>query len=201
MKLRAMAAALALAGMAGMALAKPKGKSDQAIKTDEGAALVAAMEKFATPGEGHKRLQSTVGTWSVKVKSWVGTGEPIESTGTSVVRPILDGRYFEEDYTATMMGHPFSGHGITGYDNGRKRYVGAWVDSMGTGIMVSDGAADESGKTIISEATETNPMTGQPHQVRIVDHLESEGRRVLQFYDKGADGKESRVMEIVYARR
>ena len=33
----------------------------------------------------------------------------------------------------------FKGTGIEGYDNGKKKFVGTWMDNMGTGIMMSEG--------------------------------------------------------------
>ena len=40
-----------------------------------------------------------------------------------------------------MMGQPFSGVGIDGYDNLRKKYVTTWIDTMGTGIFSMEGTA------------------------------------------------------------
>ena len=48
---------------------------------------------------------------------------------------ILGGRYLEQRYEGTMMGQPFSGIGVTGFDNYKKKFVSTWVDSMGTAIM------------------------------------------------------------------
>ena len=44
-----------------------------------------------------------------------------------------------------MMGTPFTGHGMTGYDNVTGKYWSTWTDSMSTGIMVSEGSCDAEG--------------------------------------------------------
>jgi hypothetical protein len=46
---------------------------------------------------------------------------------------IMDGRVMVEDVTSSMMGMPFKGQGMRGYDNVSGKYWGTWVDSMSTG--------------------------------------------------------------------
>ena len=41
-----------------------------------------------------------------------------------------------------MMGMPFTGHGMRGYDNVSGKYWSTWNDSMSTGMMVSEGTCD-----------------------------------------------------------
>ncbi len=41
----------------------------------------------------------------------------------------------------------FKGMGIEDYDNVKKKFVGTWVDNMGTGIMMSEGRYDVATKT------------------------------------------------------
>src|SRR5216684_3555963 len=47
----------------------------------------------------------------------------------------------------------FKGMGIEDYDNVKKKFVGTWVDNMGTGIMMSEGRYDV--------ATKTSTYTGE----------------------------------------
>ena len=54
----------------------------------------------------------------------------------------LDGRVLIEEVTSSMMGMPFTGHGMTGYDNVTGKYWSTWTDSMSTGLMVSEGTCD-----------------------------------------------------------
>ena len=54
---------------------------------------------------------------------------------------VMDGRYLVEEYDGEMMGQPFKGMGLMAYDNSEQRFVSAWIDNMGTGIMtISPGA-------------------------------------------------------------
>ena len=75
-----------------------------------------------------------------------GAGRPAqESTGTSENKMILGGRYLEQHYDGTMMGQPFCGIGY-GFDNYKKKYVATWIDSMGTGILVTTGHRGQGGE-------------------------------------------------------
>ena len=47
---------------------------------------------------------------------------------------MLGGRVMAERMEAKMAGQPFSGLGMTGYDNTSGQYWSTWSDSMGTGI-------------------------------------------------------------------
>ena len=98
-------------------------------------AMMEMYKKLATPGEPHKLFVSLAGSWTTKSKEWMEPGKPpTESTGTAEMKMLLDGRFLYQEYTGQMMGQPFSGIGIDAYDNITKKYVTAWMDTMGTGI-------------------------------------------------------------------
>src|SRR6185436_18255599 len=97
-------------------------------------------QEAMTPSAGHARLMSMVGSWRAKTTFTMAPGAPDQvSSGTSVHRMVLNGRYLEQNYKGTSMGMPFEGIGYTGYDNVQKRYVGTWMDTFGTGVMHSHG--------------------------------------------------------------
>ena len=215
MKLHPVALALAMSFSSAPAFAKdpPKAATKDAHSPAAGkkpadekaaaqeAAMMAAWQKFATPGEQQAWLQKMMaGSWTTSNKMWMGPGDPTSSTGTAEVKTILGDRYIEEEHTGTFMGKPFHGKGVTGYDNAKKKFVSVWVDTMGTGIMISEGALAADGKTLNTVATSTNPMNGEPETTRVVDHFEG-NKRVSEFYSKGPDGKEVKMMEITYTRK
>src|SRR5262249_80109 len=175
--------------------ASKKGEPDQA-------AMMAAWQKYATPGENHAHLKALVGSWTANIKAWMAPGAPpTESTGTSECKLIMDGRYLQEEVRSSFMGMPFQGLGMTGYDNLKKKFVAAWVDNMGTGIMRSEGTYDAKTKTLTMTTDEPDPMTGKMVKGRDVLHMESETKVVREFYRKGPGGKEAKTMEIVYTKK
>ena len=95
-------------------------------------AMMEMYQKLATPGEPHKLFATLAGSWTTTTKEWMEPGKPpTESTGTAEMKMLLDGRFLQQEFTSQMMGQPFSGIGIDGYDNLRKRYVTTWIDTMG----------------------------------------------------------------------
>src|ERR1700682_562750 len=129
MKIRTGVTGLILAGLAAGSLAPPE-ESDKprpaAAAAPDEKAQMEAMVKAGTPGDQHKKLEHFVGTWDAKVKMWNKPGDPpTDAAGTSDSKSVLGGRFVEEHFEGTFMGQPFSGMGITGYDNVKKKYVDA----------------------------------------------------------------------------
>ncbi|MBA3556753.1 MAG: DUF1579 family protein, partial [Gemmatimonadales bacterium] len=106
-------------------------------------AMMQKWAEYATPGEPHQRLASMAGDWTWTSKWWMAPdAPPEESSGTTSSSMAMDGRYLMENYEGSMMGQPFKGHAITGFDNFRDEYVSTWIDNMGTGMMTSRGTYD-----------------------------------------------------------
>jgi hypothetical protein len=99
-------------------------------------AMMDVYTKLGTPGTPHKVLASMAGSWITKTKGWMEPDKPpMESKGTCEQKMLLGGRFLQQEYSGDMMGSPFTGIGVTGYDNHTKKYVSTWMDSMGTGIF------------------------------------------------------------------
>ena len=60
------------------------------------AAMTKALEMAMTPGEGQKKLTPMVGTFDVKIRTWVTpSSTPVESTASMVSTWVLDGRFVQ----------------------------------------------------------------------------------------------------------
>ena len=110
--------------------------------TAEQMAEMAEWAKIATPGEGHKHLEYFVGKWKTKTSMYMeGPGsKPMVSDGTSDVKWVLDGRFIMDTHHGSMMGQPYHGIGMTGYDNYRNMYESSWYSNMGTNTLTMTGA-------------------------------------------------------------
>jgi hypothetical protein len=167
----------------------------------EVAASMAEMEKLGKPGAEHEKLKSLVGKWDAVVKAWMGPGEPTVSKGTAEIQSILDSRYVQETFSGDMMGQPFKGLSTTGYDNKKQKYVGTWIDSMSTTMMVSEGDMDPTGKVLTQNATVYSPMLKKNVNVKMITRIESNDKHVMEMWEPGRDGKDVRTMEITYTRK
>jgi hypothetical protein len=162
--------------------------------------MMAAMMKLATPGPQHAALKPLEGSWKATVKSFMGPGEPAVSEGTAENQMILGGRFLRQEYHGTFMGQPFEGYGVTGYDNAKKQYVGAWVDSVGTMIQTTTGSMDKSGKVLTLHGTWDDPVTHKKTPTKQIVRITDDKTNVFEMYGQ-MEGKEVKQMEITYTRK
>ncbi len=188
---------LAIFVLASPAMAKDKKHEKQ----KDPQAMMEVYQKLATPGEPHKLFSTMAGSWITKTKSWMEPGKPpMESTGTAEMKMLLDGRFLQQEFTGEMMGQPFSGVGIDGYDNLRKKYVTTWIDTMGTGIFMMEGTANADGKTITLKGQHAEPSGGHMTH-RAVWKIVDSNTQTFDMWGNHGGGKEMKVMEIVYTRK
>lgn len=188
---------LCLVLVASVALAKDK-KSE---KQSDPQAMMELYQKLVTPGEPHKLFATLAGSWTTNTKSWMEPSKPpMESTGSAEMKMLLDGRFLYQEFTGEMMGHPFSGVGIDGYDNLRKRYVTTWIDTMGTGIFQMEGTASADGKIIILKGQHDEPGGGHMTH-RAVWKIVDGNTQTFEMYGAHGHGKEMKMMEITYTRK
>ncbi len=164
-------------------------------------AMMELWKKLGTPGEPHKLFASLAGSWTTTTKEWMEPGKPAaESTGTAEMKMLLDGRFLYQEYDSQMMGQPYAGIGIDAYDNMTKKYVTAWMDSMGTGIFMMEGTASADGKTITLKGSHPEPGGGRMSH-RAVWTIVDENRQTFDMYAAHHGGKETKMLEITYARK
>jgi hypothetical protein len=169
--------------------------------TPEQMAEMEAYMKAGTPGAPHEALASTTGSYELEIKSWHEPGgPPMEETGTATRSMGLDGRVLMEDITASMMGMPFVGHGMTGYDNVSGKYWSIWTDSMSTGLMVSEGTCDAK-QTCSYSGSWNDPITKGPVTMRMTSRWTRPTTQIFEMYGPGKDGKEMKMMEMTYTKK
>ncbi len=166
--------------------------------------------ELAKTNDNHKLLASTTGNWTYTVKMWMNpdpNAKPMESKGTAVRKMAMDGRYLTGDYIGKMMMPgmdgkmkevTFHGMGVEAYDNVKQKFLATWMDNMGTGIEVSEGAYDPATKSFTYTA-EMEPMPGFKQQVREVVKLTDNNHMMLEWYQT-TGGQEKKTMEIDYTR-
>ena len=174
------------------------------------AEMMKQMIELSKLNENHKLLTSLNGTWNYTVKMWMSgdpSTKPEESKGTAVRKSAMDGRFVSLDVTGKMkMPGPdgkmkdftFRGMGIEGYDNVKKKFVGSWMDNMGTGIMMSEGDYDPATKTF-TYTGEYEAIPGMKQQIREVVKVTDKDHMTFEWYENRG-GKEAKTMEINYTR-
>jgi hypothetical protein len=165
-------------------------------------AMMEAWMKYSTPGDVHKRMAAMEGRWTAHVKEWMAPNAPAtESDGTAEFKMVLGGRYLHQSFHGTMMGQPYEGMGLSGYDNAKKTTQSVWVDNAGTGIMMMTGNWDADGKSLAESGSMDDPMTGKKVQMKSEMHMADADHSSYTMWMSGPDGKMFKCMEIAYSRK
>lgn len=156
--------------------------------------------EYMTPGPMQEALSKMAGDWTAHTTLWMHPGaEPVNSQGSVTAEMIFGGRYLKMNHKGNMMGMPFEGMSIEGYDNALKTFVSIWIDNMGTGILYSTGIASDDGKTITYTGSMVDPLTAEKMTVRQIVLLNEDGTINFEMY-MPFEGTEYKSMEIHYVR-
>jgi hypothetical protein len=102
---------------------------------------------------------------------------------------ILGGRYALLDYKGEMMGQPFQGLQISGYDNIATAYTTFWIDNSSTSFYLLKGTYDAAKKTYTFAGRWADPLGGET-PVRMIVKIVSPDEYVSEPYMRLPDGKE-----------
>ena len=173
-------ALLALGTAAGLA---------QSSEQDQAKAMEAYMKAGAVTAH-HEALKYFAGRWKVEAKMWTAPGAPpAESVNTTEGEMILGGRYVRMSYKGEMMGMPFEGLQISGYDNLAKTFTTFWIDNTSTSFYLLKGTYDAAKKTYTFTGRWADPVGGET-PVRMIIKIVSPDVYESETYVKGPDGKE-----------
>lgn len=159
-----------------------------------------AWQENMTPGENHKWLASMNGNWDATVKMWMDPTQPPDvSKATTTNEMIMNGLYQRSSHSGNMMGMPFNGESITGYDNFKKQFVASWIDNFGSGIMFMKGEYNTKGDALVLYGSMPDPANGKVMQVKQVTEKTSEDSYTFTMYLIIND-QDIKNMEITYTR-
>jgi hypothetical protein len=136
------------------------------------------------------------GNFDTKVTLFLGPEQTMQSKGVMKRQMVLNGLYLKEDYEGPFMGMEFKGMGITGFDQNQKKYVGTWIDSMSSGIMMSQGVYDPKTKTLTMAGEDFDPELNKKVRTRDVLKIVSADEQQSEMYRSPEPGKEMKIMEI-----
>jgi hypothetical protein len=158
------------------------------------------MEAIA-PGPHHKAFEKRVGDWDAVIKLWAaGPGaEPMVSEGKSSYELVLGGRFLEQRMEGTIMGMPFVGMGVSGFDKTKGKHTSYWIDSMGTAAVYSEGECSDHCAKEWYQTTTTDPVSKMESAIKLVTLVKDENTHVLEWYMKMGE-EYVKTMEITYTR-
>ena len=164
---------------------------------------MARMTVASTPNRFHERLGRHVGDWEFDMTMWMEPGKPpMVTRGTSRISWLFEGKWVKEDVKSSMMGMPFEGVSILGYDNFKKKYVGVWVGNMGTAFTTFEGNYGMDDRVLQMFGTMDEPMTGESDKpAKFVVREVSADEFVFEIHDLEIGESNTKVIEMKYKRK
>jgi hypothetical protein len=159
----------------------------------------AAARGSKTLAKEHAILHKDIGEWDATVKTIIAADvPPSEEKATERIDAICNGKWLWTDFRGQMMGQPFEGHAIVGYNPTDKEYVTFWIDSTSAVPSRTTGTADDSGKVITMTGSGID-HEGKPVEIHEVLTWKDDNTRVLKMEFKGE--AHTHRMEITCKRK
>ncbi|HEX6811601.1 MAG TPA: DUF1579 family protein [Planctomycetota bacterium] len=142
-------------------------------------------------------LAQGVGNWTAKVTMTMPGQPASEETCTEQVAKICNGKWTWSNFKGSMMGMPFEGHALCGYDNIAKKYVTYWLDSCCATASRVEGSLDEAKRQFTFSGSCVDPQ-GKPMTIKQIYSQPDADTRSLHMTSTGAEG--AHEMKIAYTR-
>ncbi|MCC6494612.1 MAG: DUF1579 domain-containing protein [Pirellulales bacterium] len=153
------------------------------------------------PQKEHQWLQKFVGQWNTKTEITLPGQDPMTVEGTESVKS-LGGFWIVADLKCDLGDQQMHGIMTVGYDPQSEKYIGTWIDSMGSHLWKYEGDVDESGKKLILNSEGPCPMKGgQMAKMRDVVEFHDDDTRTLTSYAQDDDGKWQSFMKMTVTRK
>jgi Protein of unknown function (DUF1579) len=150
------------------------------------------------PGPEHDVLKRDVGVWDTTLEIVPGPGMPPMTLSGVETNTLFAGRWLLTEFKSDMMGQPFEGHGIGGWDPQKKVYVSTWADTMATRLSRGEATFDAATNTMTGWMEVQDP-TGGSTRIRTVATWPAEGSRLVRMY-MPEDAAEP-YMTMTYSKR
>lgn len=154
------------------------------------------------PGAGQAFLKRFEGEWNVQRNFYPPSGgPPSRATGECAQKMVQDGRFLQSDFTFHQDGRTTTGTGISGFDPQTGLFTTVWYDSRSTRMSIRQSREPFDNKEIVLYSASPG-SAGSQRESRTQSHLEEGDRKLIhQQFNKGADGKERLLMELILTRK
>lgn len=170
--------------------------------------MQAVMERATALGEEHEALEVFLGDWDVEIRVHLpgAPGEQPEtqtSHGTARGEWVVEGRWLGVRVTGEMMGAPYTGFSLRGWDSYAQNWVTASVTSMDNALNVTRGVkVDPEGGIFAEYGALDEYLTGELNKpYRTITRLDGTDRYTTEVWDMGIGAEGMKVVEFEFTRR
>jgi len=144
-----------------------------------------------------KVFEKDLGTWDAEIEVRPQPGTEVQRSRGVTVNRLVGGRWLVGDYKNETTG--FEGHGVYGWDAAKQRYVGTWVDSMRSAMILTEGTWDAATRTM----TFVGEMQhgGQTLRWRDITQTVEPGHQLFRTLMADGQGGEWEMMKVDSRRR
>jgi hypothetical protein len=103
------------------------------------------------------------------------------------------------EFNGDMMGMPFTGTSLDGFDVEKKKHVGMWVDSMSPDRIPYEGECSNNCMTITCVGQGRDHETGKPCKLKMVTEFKDKDHRTFTLSQEGKPPEQAMV--INYTRK
>lgn len=142
------------------------------------------------PAKEHRWLQKFVGEWDTTTEAVTGPDQPPTKYHGTIESKMIGQFWVVNRLAVDLPGVNMRGMQTIGYDSGKQKFVGTWVDSMMNHLWIYEGTLDDSGNKLTLEAEGPNMMAeGKTTKYRDAYEFKSPDHIVVTSSMLGEDGK------------
>ena len=164
-----------------------------------------SFEPRSQPGAGQKYLESFIGDWDVVKVFHPRSGEPVRTPGTCRQTMIHDGRFLQSEFVFDQGGRKSTGLGLIGFEAPTGQFTSVWTDSRQTRMSLRRSREPFDGKQIVLFSRSLDEEEGPGTRAAAVADRQPDRERWPKDrpspVQRGADGKERLIMELIMTRK
>lgn len=160
------------------------------------------MPKMPAPEKEHTWVTQLAGEWESEAECMMEPGKPpVKAKGSETARAV-GGFWVLSEIRMKMMENEVTGILTLGYDPEKKRFVGTWVDSMGSFMWRYTGSLDAAGKVLTLDTEGPNMMKpGTTAKFKEVVELKDKDTKVFSSSMQMEDGTWVKFMTSTSRRK
>ncbi len=172
---------------------------------EEMAKMMEAMQKarkFTAPSEMHNALKKFLGEWKSETRFYMGDKPSPPEIGEVSNKWLIEGRFIMSEAKGMMMGQPFKGYTMMGYDNFKMSYVAASMTTWDTALRMSEGDIDPRTNALIMYGTVDEYLTGEHDKMsKLVFRFDGDDKYTWEIHDLSIGEKNTKVIEVTHTRK